>query len=262
MMTSATCHLLKNAHEQVQPNLVVALSQYAITVIALLRDLHNHISLQRLKMQMEKEPSDQPSQKLSVCPFCQYSGSNDQSYLNHIMCVHYCANYRCRKCLDAVFTSRQQLSRHMKKCKGLTTDRVKGKPSPSHVKGMSPLSSKKKKHKKKKSHGNSQSDSQKNLQGDSLMNSQQDSQLNSQASPHQSMHQAKKESATATPQKKSHSWVPASTRAKMLKQQDLKWEGQGQQEVEQVPQAQVTLHLLAPGVYAPPIFSILITLFS
>ena len=73
-----------------------------------------------------QEVGDWPRQKLSFCPFCQYSGSNDQSYLNHIMCAHYCANYGCGKCLDAVFTSRQRLSRHMKKCKGLTTDWERG----------------------------------------------------------------------------------------------------------------------------------------
>ena len=104
-VTSDNMHcLLKKAHEQAQPNLVVALSQDVVTVIALLQGLLDHISLQQLKMEMDKEEGDQASQKLLFCPFCQYSGSNDQSYLNH-MCVHYCANYGCRKCLDTVFTS-------------------------------------------------------------------------------------------------------------------------------------------------------------
>ena len=115
-------HLLKKACKQAWPNLVVALSQDAITAIALLQGLHDHISLQWLKMEMDKEACDQPSRKLSSCPFCQYSGSNDQFYLNHIMCMHHCANYGCGKCLDTVFTSRQRLSMHMKKCKGLTMD--------------------------------------------------------------------------------------------------------------------------------------------
>ena len=91
-MSNDVCCLLKKACEWVQPNLVVAFSQDAVTVIALLCNLLHHVSLQQLKMQMDKEAGDQPSWRLSFCPFCQYSGSNDQSYLNHIMCVHYCAN--------------------------------------------------------------------------------------------------------------------------------------------------------------------------
>ena len=97
MMGDHVCHLLKKACEQVYPNLVVALSQDTVTAIALLHELHNHNSLQWLKMQMDKEMGDNPSQRLSFCLFCQYSGSNDQSYLNHIMCMHYCANYGCGK---------------------------------------------------------------------------------------------------------------------------------------------------------------------
>ena len=68
------------------------------------------------------------------------------------MCMHYCANCGCGKCLDVVFSSRQKLSKHMKKCKGLIMDGVNGKPSPSCVKAASALSSKKK---HKKSHGKS-----------------------------------------------------------------------------------------------------------
>ena len=117
---------------------MVALSQDAVTAIALLCELHHHISLQWLKMQMDKEAGDQPSQRLSFCPFCQYSGSNDQSYINHIMCMHYCVNYGCGKCLDVVFSSGQRLSKHIKKCKGLVMDEARGKPSPKPTKGASP----------------------------------------------------------------------------------------------------------------------------
>ena len=158
-------------------------------------------------MKMDKEVGCQPLWRLSFCLFCQYLGSNDQSYLNHIMCTHYCANYGCGKCLDTVVLSGQKLSKHMKKCKGLAVDGVKEKPFPSCVKGAPLLSSKKKKH--KKSHSNShkklQGDSQLKSQSSSQANSQQDSQMSLHARPNWSMHKAKQESATATPQKKSHS---------------------------------------------------------
>ena len=156
------CQLLKKPHDMGQPNIVVALPQDAVGVNALLWGLHHHISLQRLKMQTDKEAGEQASQKLLFCPFCQYSGSNDQSYLNHIMCMHYCANYGCGKCLDVIFMSEQRLSRHMKKCKGLAMDAAKGKLTPKHTEGASPLSSKENK-KHRKPHSGSQPDSKKDL---------------------------------------------------------------------------------------------------
>ena len=45
-----------------------------------------------------------------------YSGSNDMSYMNHIMCGHYNANYGCGQCLKEVFTTGQQLKGHLKIC--------------------------------------------------------------------------------------------------------------------------------------------------
>ena len=174
-------------------------SQDAVTAIALLHELHNHNNLQQLKMQMDREADDQPSWRLSFfpfcpfCPFCQYSGSNDQSSLNHTMCGHYCMNYGCGKCQDVVFTSGQRLSKHMKKCKGLLMDVAKEKPPSSSMKGVSPLSSNKKKRHNKKSHGDWQPGSQKKSQGNSQTTSQKGSQTSSQMSPHQSIYQAKKE---------------------------------------------------------------------
>ena len=151
-------------------------------------------------METDEEAGDRPRQKLSFCLFCQHSGSNDPSYLYHIMCMHHCINFRCGKCLHTVFKSRQRLSKHMKRYKGLMTDEEKGKLSPSHVKGASSTSSslkKKKKHKSKKSQGDSQPDSQ--------MHPQPSLQTSSHASLCHSGCTAKKEPATATPKKKSHS---------------------------------------------------------
>ena len=48
-----------------------------------------------------------------------YSGSNDPSYMNHIICGHCNTNYRCGKCLKEVFTTGQLLKTHIKVCKGL-----------------------------------------------------------------------------------------------------------------------------------------------
>ena len=94
------------------------------------------------------EAGDKSKRKLSFCPFCQYSGSNDQSYLNHILWAHYNASYRCGKCINKVFPSGQWLKVHMKCCKGLKAEAVREKPATSHTKGASSSSSssKEKKH--------------------------------------------------------------------------------------------------------------------
>ena len=65
------CHLLTKAHDLVWPNLVVALSQDMVTAIALLMGLHNHVSLQQLKMETDEEAGKKGGWKLSLCPFWQ-----------------------------------------------------------------------------------------------------------------------------------------------------------------------------------------------
>ena len=101
-----------------QPNLIVVHSQDAVAV-CLLQELHIKDSLHHLPMETKAEVGSKPIQKLSFCPFCQSSGSNDPSYMNHIVCRHYNANYGCGKCLNEVYITGQPLSKHMKTCKGL-----------------------------------------------------------------------------------------------------------------------------------------------
>ena len=84
---------LEKAHECSRPNLVVLHSQDAVTVVCLLQELHSNASLQHLKMETDAKAGDKSKRKLSFCPFCQYSGSNNQSYLNHIICAYYNVSY-------------------------------------------------------------------------------------------------------------------------------------------------------------------------
>ena len=79
------------------PNLIVAHSQDVATTVCLLQKLHVKDSLHHLPMETKVEAGSKSTWKLS---FCQYSGSNDQSYMNHIICGHYNANYGCCKCLN------------------------------------------------------------------------------------------------------------------------------------------------------------------
>ena len=85
--------LLEAAWEHPQPNVLVAHSQDSVTIICLLCELHANASLRHLKMEMEAESDGKAGRKLSFCPFCQYLGNNDVSYLNHIIIMHYNLSY-------------------------------------------------------------------------------------------------------------------------------------------------------------------------
>ena len=54
-----------------------------------------------------------------------YSGSNDPSYMIHIICVHYNTNYGCGKCLNEVLTTGQLLKAHMNVCTHASLEKKK-----------------------------------------------------------------------------------------------------------------------------------------
>ena len=81
--------LLEKACKNGYPNLIVALSQDAVTSVLLLKKLHASASLWYLKMETPTEVAAKLMRKLSSCSFCQYCNRNDPSYLNHITCAHY-----------------------------------------------------------------------------------------------------------------------------------------------------------------------------
>ena len=56
---------------------------------------------------------------MSCCPFCAYTIQNDPAYLNHIICMHYDANFACGTCLSAITSSGQQMKNHIKEFSGL-----------------------------------------------------------------------------------------------------------------------------------------------
>ena len=87
--------------------------------ICLLQELHIKDSLRHLPMEPKVDTGGKAIKKLSFCSLCMYSGSNNISYMNHIMCGHYHANYGCGQCLNKVFTTGQQLKAHLKVCMGL-----------------------------------------------------------------------------------------------------------------------------------------------
>ena len=102
-----------------QPNLIIAHWWDSVMAVCLLQELHKQDSHWHLLMEPKADAAGKAIKKLSFCPFCMYSGSNDPSYMSHIICSRYNAIYGCGKCLKEVFTTGQLLKNHMKVCKGL-----------------------------------------------------------------------------------------------------------------------------------------------
>ena len=92
--------------------------------------------------------SKNPIKCLSFCPFCQYVSSNDQSYLNHIILVHYNMAYRCGQCLSEVTPIGQMLSQQLNACWGFSDKTAKIGDSHTAVQGSKGGTKKKKKDKK------------------------------------------------------------------------------------------------------------------
>ena len=101
------------------PNLIMAHPRDSVMAVCLLQELHIKNSLRCLLMEPKVDAAGKAVKKLSFCPFCMHLGINDPSYMNHIICGHYYANYGCGNCLKEVFTTGQPLKNHMKVCKGL-----------------------------------------------------------------------------------------------------------------------------------------------
>ena len=100
------------------PNLIVAFVQDSAMAVCLLQELHSKDSLRHLPMEPKPDTGGKATKKLSFCLFCLYNSTNDLSYMNHIVCRHYNANYGCGQCLKEVFTMGQQLKNHLKICVG------------------------------------------------------------------------------------------------------------------------------------------------
>ena len=75
------------------PNLIVAFAWDAVTAVCLLQELHSKDSLRCLPMELKSDVCGKATKKLSFCLFCLYHSSNNLSYMNHIMCGHFHANY-------------------------------------------------------------------------------------------------------------------------------------------------------------------------
>ena len=103
--------LLKSAILIGHPYMILAHSSDSVTAVSMLGELHTAAYLRCLQVDLHDK-----SVKMSFCPFCMYTGTNDLSYLNHFIIVHYNASYGCRKCLKQAFMSSSALHNHKKVC--------------------------------------------------------------------------------------------------------------------------------------------------
>ena len=103
----ATCEMLEELLRAVwalgHPNLLMAFARDSAMAVCLLQELHHKDSLKHLPLELKSDADGKIVKKLSFCPFCLYNGSNDISYMNHIMGGHYGTAYGCRKCLKEVY---------------------------------------------------------------------------------------------------------------------------------------------------------------
>ena len=101
--------LLKLVRSIGHPYVILAHNTDSMTAVSMLRELHTAACLRHLQVDLHDK-----SIKMSFCPFCAYAGTNNLSYLNHIIIAHYNASYRCGKCLKQAFMSSSALHNHKK----------------------------------------------------------------------------------------------------------------------------------------------------
>ena len=103
--------LLKSARLIGHPYMILVHSTDSMTAVSMLQELHTATCLRCLQVDLHDK-----SNKMSFCPFCMYAGTNDLSYLNHIIIAHYNTSYGCGKCLKQEFVSSSALHNHKKVC--------------------------------------------------------------------------------------------------------------------------------------------------
>ena len=122
--------LLLLAKMQCQPYIIVVFQDGPMTPLGLLQELHMWNALARIPIFWSDETKDRHRPCVSCCPFCAYTIQNNPAYLNHIVGMHYHANFACGACLSAVTASGQQMKRHLNECSGAgpsSQDNVSGK---------------------------------------------------------------------------------------------------------------------------------------
>ena len=112
-------HLLERAREQGWPYIIVIFEGGNVIPLGLLQELHLWYTLSHIPTFTAEEAKWGQKPHISCCPICTYIVKIDSTFLNHIVTAHYWCNYACRKCLDVVVTSGQQMKKHFLKCRSI-----------------------------------------------------------------------------------------------------------------------------------------------
>ena len=113
--------LLLLAKTQCWLYIIIVFQGGPITPLGLLQELHMRNALAHIPIFRSDETKDGHKPHVSCYPFCMYTIQNDPAYLNHIVSMHYNANFVCGTCLSAITISGQQKKRHLKECPGLAS---------------------------------------------------------------------------------------------------------------------------------------------
>ena len=111
-------HLLGKAKDHGQLYITVVFEGGNVTPLGLLKELHLQYTLSCIPIFTPNEAK--LGQKTRVCcyPICTYM-KNDSVLLNYIIISHYWSNFACRKCLEFITSSGQQMKKHFLKCHGI-----------------------------------------------------------------------------------------------------------------------------------------------
>ena len=121
--------LLLLAKMQRRPYIIIVFQGGPVTALGLLQELHMRSALARIPIYRSDETKDGHKPCVLCCPFCAYTVQNDLAYLNHIIGMHYNANFACGTCLSTVTSLSEQMKRHINECSrfGPSYNNVAGK---------------------------------------------------------------------------------------------------------------------------------------
>ena len=101
------------------PYIIIVFQGGPVTALGLLQELHMWSTLACIPIYRSDETKDGHKPRMLCCPFCVYTVQNDPAYLNHIVGMHYSANFTCGTCLSAITSLGQQMKRHINECSRL-----------------------------------------------------------------------------------------------------------------------------------------------
>ena len=111
--------LLEKAKDHQWPYIIVVFEGGNVAPLGLLPELHSWFSLSHIPIFTSDEVKQGQKRCTSCCPICAYIIKTDSTFLNYIVISHYWSNFPCRKCLDVITTSGQQM-KHFLKCCSIT----------------------------------------------------------------------------------------------------------------------------------------------